>query len=342
MEDGRIHCYLCPRHCHLREGQTGFCYVRRNEGGKLYALAYAQPYAVHVDPIEKKPLFHFLPGTTIFSLGTAGCNMGCKFCQNWDLSKAQYDQGRAFNLPPGQAVELAQQHGCASLAYTYNEPTVFAEYVMDLAREGRKRGLKSAMVTNGYITQEALPQVYENIDAANVDLKAFSEDFYRKLTLSHLKPVLETLKELQRRKVWLEITNLVIPTLNDDPAEIRQMCEWILENLGDRVPLHFTAFHPDFKLLDKPRTSPQTLRQARRTALEVGLKYVYLGNILDVESATTYCPECGAALIQRGWHDVLAVNVRDGKCTQCGADTDIIWGEAPSARVGRRWIRMGY
>lgn len=326
QENQKVRCLLCPRYCLIGEGQTGFCFVRQNVGGKLVSLAYGQPIAVHVDPIEKKPLFHYLPGTTILSLGTAGCNLGCKFCQNWDLSKSRHDQRRAVHLPPQAAVQAAVRQGCSSLAYTYNEPTIWAEYAVDIAQEGHRHGLKSVMVTNGYISPEAIRDVYQHIDAANVDLKSFREAFYRQLTLSHLEPVLETLKTLREMGVWIEITNLIIPTWNDAEEETRDLCGWILENLGDRVPLHFTAFHPDFKLTDLPRTPHHTLSRARQLALAMGLKYVYLGNVLDDEASSTFCPNCRALLIRRRWHDVLTTNVRDGKCARCGAATDIFWG----------------
>lgn len=324
-EGNRVRCQLCPRYCHIEDGQTGFCGVRRSQGGKLYSLVYGQPCAVHIDPIEKKPLFHFLPGTTSFSIGTAGCNLNCQFCQNWSLSRSPHDPEQAVDLPPEKAVQIALERGCSSLSYTYNEPTIWAEYAMDMAREGRRRGLKSVMVTNGYISPEAIPQVYQYIDAANVDLKSFNDEFYRKLARAHLQPVLDTLIELRKMGVWIELTNLIIPTWNDSPEEIRQLAEWVLEHLGDRVPLHFTAFHPDFQLTDLPPTPYQTLLQARQIALDLRLKYVYLGNVMDESGSSTYCPECGAVLVRRLWHRVALGSVRDGRCGQCGAQTDIYW-----------------
>jgi len=318
LPGGKVHCFLCPRHCHIGDGQTGFCFVRKNVGGTLYSLAYGQPYAVHVDPVEKKPLFHFLPGTRIFSIGTAGCNMGCKFCQNWDISKAEYDQARAVKLSPDDAVQLARRYGCRSLAYTYNEPTIWAEYAVETSKLAHAAGLKTVMVTNGYATLEALRDIYAHIDAANVDLKAFSENFYRKLTLSHLQPVLEALVALRKMGVWIEITNLVIPTLNDSADEIAQMCRWILETLGDDVPLHFTAFHPDYKLTHLPPTPASVLESARKLAMEMGLRYVYLGNVATDEGSNTYCPRCGRLLIARSWHAVVEVNLDpQGHCRHC-------------------------
>jgi pyruvate formate lyase activating enzyme len=316
-ENGRIHCYLCPRDCRIGDGQAGFCYIRKNVGGTLYSTAHSQPCAIQVDPVEKKPLFHFMPGKRIYSLGTAGCNMGCKFCQNWEISKSKSDQVRAVRLTPEEAVTEAMEYGCPLIAYTYNEPTIWAEYVIDIARVAQRFGIRSVMVTNGYITPQALHDVYRWIDAANVDLKAFTEDFYAKITLTHLKPVLETLQELRRMNVWVEITTLLIPTLNDEPSEIRQICGWILDHLGDEVPLHFTAFHPDFRLRDLPRTSPETVLTARRIAMQAGLKYVYSGNILSPEGANTNCPSCRTLLINRTWHKVQENHLVSGNCP-CG------------------------
>ncbi|MGH9781954.1 MAG: AmmeMemoRadiSam system radical SAM enzyme [Candidatus Acidiferrales bacterium] len=314
---GKVHCFLCPRHCHIGDGQAGFCFIRVNQGGKLYSLGYASPAAIQIDPIEKKPLSHFLPGTRILSLGTAGCNMGCFFCQNWDISKSHSDQVHSTHLEPAQVVELALHHGCPSIAFTYNEPTIWAEYVIDICEVAHERGLKTVMVSNGYITREAFHDVYDHIDAANIDLKAFTENFYGKITLTHLEPVLETLLRLKNEtNVWFEITNLMIPTLNDDETETRKLADWILQHLGPDIPLHFTAFHPDFKLRDKPRTPPETLHRARQIAREVGLHYVYEGNIYS-DAANTYCPECSELLVKRSWHNVLQNRIVNGACPKC-------------------------
>ncbi|MBZ5647486.1 MAG: AmmeMemoRadiSam system radical SAM enzyme [Acidobacteriia bacterium] len=318
MPDGRLHCYLCPRHCHIGEGQTGFCFIRKNEAGRLLQLGYGRPAAIQVDPVEKKPLNHFFPGTRIFSMGTAGCNMGCFFCQNWDISKAKSDQVNAADLSPDAVVALAEQYDCPHLAFTYNEPTIWGEYVIDIAKVAHEHGLNTVMVTNGYITREAFFDVYEHIDAANVDLKAFTETFYSKITLTHLEPVLQTLKWLrQETNVWFEVTNLIIPTLNDDESEFQKLCDWMLNNVGDDVPVHFTAFHPDFKLRDKPATPPQTLHRARRIAMEMGLKYVYEGNIFS-DGANTICPGCKKVIVRRSWHSVLTNQLKAGKCATCG------------------------
>jgi pyruvate formate lyase activating enzyme len=337
MSENRVHCYLCPRHCHIGEGQSGFCFIRANQGGKLYSLGYASPAALQIDPIEKKPLNHFLPGTRVFSLGTAGCNMGCFFCQNWDISKSKSDQVHSTHLPPEDVVALAIRYGCPSIAFTYNEPTIWGEYVIDICHAAREAGIRTVMVTNGYVTREAFHDIYDHVDAANVDLKSFTEGFYGRVTLTHLRPVLDTLTWLkQETGVWFEVTNLIIPTLNDDPREIRQLSEWMLQHLGPDVPLHFTAFHPDFKLQDKPRTPPETLHAARRIAIEVGLHYVYEGNIYS-ESANTYCPGCGWILVRRSWHDVLENSIRDGSCSSCGYAIPGRWtnthGAANSARL---------
>jgi pyruvate formate lyase activating enzyme len=316
---GKVHCYLCPRHCHIGEGQAGFCYIRANEGGKLYSLGYAHPAAMQVDPIEKKPLNHFLPGTRVFSMGTAGCNMGCFFCQNWDISKSRADQVGSSYVLPEDVVLLAIQNHCDSIAFTYNEPTIWGEYVIDICRAAKEAGLNTVMVSNGYITYDAFHDIYDHIDAANIDLKAFTEKFYGKITLTHLQPVLDALLWLKNEtNVWFEITNLMIPTLNDAAEETRELCGWILENLGPDVPLHFTAFHPDFKLQDKPRTPPETLHAARRIALEAGLNYVYEGNIHS-DGSHTSCPACRTLLVKRSWHDVQQNRLQDGHCPKCGA-----------------------
>lgn len=340
VEDNKVLCTLCPRYCKIGDGQTGFCFIRKNEGGKLVTLGYGQPAAIQVDPIEKKPLNHFYPGSMIFSMGTAGCNMGCFFCQNWDISKAKADQVRALQLSPEAVVESAIQEGCPCIAFTYNEPSIWAEYVIDISKIARQQGLKTVMVTNGYITPEAFDDVYPWIDAANVDLKAFTESFYGRITLTHLAPVLNTLKRLKHESsVWFEITNLMIPTLNDAQEETQQLCDWILENLGEEVPLHFTAFHPDFKLRDQPRTPHAVLHHARKQALQAGLQYVYEGNVFCDESQTTYCPHCRKALIRRSWHDLLAYHITSsGACEFCG--TPIAGHFGASSKSGKASYRF--
>jgi pyruvate formate lyase activating enzyme len=322
---GRVHCYLCPRHCHIHAGQAGFCFIRVNRGGKLYSLGYGSPAALQIDPIEKKPLSHFLPGSRVFSMGTAGCNMGCFFCQNWDISKSRQDQVRSQRVAPEDVPLLALEHGCESIAFTYNEPTIWGEYVIDICKAAKDHGLKTVMVSNGYITREAFHDIYDHIDAANIDLKAFTENFYGKITLTHLQPVLDTLQWLKNEtSVWFELTNLLIPTLNDGTEEIGKLAEWVVEHLGPDVPLHFTAFHPDFKLQDKPATPPETLHRARKIALDAGLNYVYEGNIFG-EGANTNCPSCGELLIRRSWHSVLKNNMKNGACSSCGLAIPGVW-----------------
>jgi pyruvate formate lyase activating enzyme len=296
-----------------------------NREGKLYSLGYGSPAALQIDPIEKKPLSHFLPGSRVFSMGTAGCNMGCFFCQNWDISKSRQDQVRSQRVAPEDVPLLALEHGCESIAFTYNEPTIWGEYVIDICKAAKDHGLKTVMVSNGYITREALHDIYDHIDAANIDLKAFTETFYGKITLTHLQPVLDMLQWLKNETaVWFELTNLLIPTLNDGAEEIGKLSEWVMQHLGPEVPLHFTAFHPDFKLRDKPATPPETLHHARKIALDVGLHYVYEGNIFS-EGANSSCPSCGALLIRRSWHNILENNLKNGACPSCGLAIPGVW-----------------
>lgn len=321
MEDGRLECRLCPRFCHLKDGQRGFCYVRQNQDGAMMLTTYGRSSGFCADPIEKKPLNHFYPGTSVLSFGTAGCNLGCKFCQNWDISKSRSDDRLAGRAMPEEIAQAAVRSGCHSVAFTYNDPVIFAEYAMDTALACRELGVKSVAVTAGYITDDARPDFYQYLDAANVDLKAFTESFYKKLCYGELAPVLETLKYLKNETdVWLEITNLLIPGENDDPRELHEMCEWIVEELGHDVPIHFTAFHPDFKLTDKNRTPPQTLATARDIALSKGIRYVYVGNVHDSKAGSTWCPSCDGLLIERDWFNLGAYHVTEkGCCGHCGA-----------------------
>jgi len=318
VENSKLLCTLCPRYCTIGEGQAGFCFIRQNIDNKLYSLGYGRPTGFGLDPIEKKPLNHFYPGTKILSFGTAGCNLGCKFCQNWSTSKARLDDLNSFEASPEEVIATAKSYKAPSIAFTYNDPTIFGEYVIDISRIAKEEGINSVMVTAGYIDKEARKDVYKYIDAANVDLKAFTERFYHKLTFSHLNDVLDTLIWLKNEtNVWFEITTLLIPCENDSPEEIKAECEWILKNLGDSVPLHFTAFHPDFKMVDKERTPASTLTTARNIALEEGIKYCYVGNIHNREGQTTYCPNCNTALIDRDWHSVIKNKMADGKCFKC-------------------------
>ena len=318
-EGDRLVCDLCPRFCSLKDGDRGFCFVRQNRGGQMVLTTYGRSTGFCIDPIEKKPLNHFYPGTSVLSFGTAGCNLGCKFCQNWSISKSREVERLSELAMPDVIAEAAASLGCRSVAFTYNDPVIWAEYAIDTARACRERGIKTVAVTAGYITPEARPEFYQGMDAANVDLKGFTEDFYRHLTLSHLGPVLDTLRWLKHESdVWLEITNLVIPEENDSPEELRRMCDWILENLGDEVPLHFTAFHPDFRLRHRPPTPPGTLVTAREIALSAGLKYVYTGNVNDLERQSTYCAGCGRRVIERNWYDLGAYHLDGNQCRFCG------------------------
>ena len=317
-DSNKLLCTLCPRYCKIGDGQPGFCYIRQNHGGKLYTIGYGRPTGFAIDPVEKKPLNHFLPGTTILSFGTAGCNLGCKFCQNWSISKAKLDDSNSLSASPEEVVKLAKRYSTPSIAFTYNDPTIFGEYVIDISEIARTEGIKSVMVTAGYIDKEARKDVYKFIDAANVDLKGFTERFYWKNTYSHINDILDTLIWLKNETdVWFEITTLLIPDENDSEEEIKNECEWILKNLGDSIPLHFTAFHPDFRMMDKERTPEKTLTTARSIALSMGIKYCYVGNVHNIEGQTTYCPNCNNKLIIRNWHDVTSLKLKHGKCGKC-------------------------
>lgn len=318
LPNGKLLCFLCPRLCEIPEGKAGFCFIRRNEGGRLVSLGYGKSTGFAVDPIEKKPLDHFLPGTDVLSFGTAGCNLGCKFCQNWSISKARLDERYSEEGSPKDVVALALRNRCRSIAYTYNDPVIWAEYAIDIAREAHAAGLANVLVTAGYVTPEARGELFEHMDAVNVDLKAFTERFYRRVTLSHLEPVKETLVWLAREtNVWTEITTLLIPGENDAPEEIRAECDWIVSELGPDVPVHFTAFHPDFRMIDKPRTPAGTLRRARAIAHAAGIRYAYVGNVHDHEGQTTFCPRCEAALIRRDWHAVVDYRLDGNRCPAC-------------------------
>ncbi len=315
----RVVCDLCPRHCSLPEGARGFCFVRQNRGGQIVLTTYGRSTGFCIDPIEKKPLNQFYPGSAVLSFGTGGCNLGCKFCQNWTTTKSRQTDLWCEEATPEAIAEAAVAHGCTSVAFTYNEPIIWAEYAMDTARACRRRGIKTVAVTNGYIEAEARAAFFELMDAANVDLKGFTEQFYVNYCLGHLQPVLDTLKWLvHHSKVWVEITNLLIPGANDSPEEIRHMCQWIREELRPDVPIHFTAFHPDFQLLDRPATPASTLLMAYEIARAEGLLYVYTGNILDPKTQTTYCPGCGKGVIQRQGYNIRAYHLRGNRCGHCG------------------------
>jgi pyruvate formate lyase activating enzyme len=343
-DDGRVRCTLCPRDCRLREGQAGFCFVRANEGGRLVTRAWGRSSGFAVDPIEKKPLAHFYPGATVLSFGTAGCNLGCRFCQNWDISKARLSDDRAEDgWTPERVVALARQAGAPGIAFTYNDPVIWAEYAVAVARAAHAAGLFTVFVTAGYVTPEAREEIFPHMDAANVDLKAFTEDFYARVTLGHLAPVLDTLAWLARETdVWVEVTNLLIPGLNDAPEETRALARWLVERMGPDVPLHLTGFHPDFKLRDRPPTPARTLSAARTIARAEGLRHVYTGNVRDPEGQTTYCPGCGAAVIARDWHAVRTVALRGDACARCGTRIAGRFGDGPIVPTdgGRRGLGL--
>jgi pyruvate formate lyase activating enzyme len=315
----KVKCTLCPHYCVLNNGQKGFCFVRENNGGILYSTAYGRPTGFAIDPIEKKPLNHFLPGTEILSFGTAGCNLGCKFCQNWTMSKARLDEINSVNATPEDVIALAKKENIKSIAFTYNDPTIIGEYVIDISKRAREEKIKTVMVTAGYIDADARKDVYKYIDAANVDLKAFTEKFYQNLTSSHIAPVLDTIKWLKNEtNVWVELTTLLIPNENDSDDEIKKMSEWILKNLGDEVPHHFTAFYPTFKMKNHQPTPISTVIRARNIAMNAGIKYVYTGNIYNPQTETTYCPNCKTPLIIRNRHSVESIELINEHCYNCG------------------------
>jgi len=320
LDEDRVQCDLCPRYCKLKQGQRGLCFVRANEGGKIVLTTYGRSSGFCVDPIEKKPLNHFLPGTPVLSFGTAGCNLACKFCQNWDISKSREIDTLADQASPEKIASVAKQLGCRSVAFTYNDPVIFHEYAIDVAAACKQEGIKTVAVTAGYICEEPRKEFFSFMDAANVDLKAFTEDFYFKLTGGHLQPVLDTLKYLKHETdVWFELTTLLIPGKNDSDDELQQMTQWVVENLGPDVPMHFTAFHPDWKMLDVPPTPIETLTRARNIALQNGVRYAYTGNVHDKEGESTYCHSCGNKLIGRDWYELSDWNLdAHGACKQCG------------------------
>ena len=320
LDDGRMQCDLCPRDCRLHDGQRGLCFVRMRRGGRMLLTTYGRSSGFCVDPIEKKPLNQFYPGSSVLSFGTAGCNLACKFCQNWDISKSRDMDSLADAAGPEEIARAAQRMVCKSVAFTYNDPVIFAEYAMDVADACHDLGVQTVAVTAGYMHDAPRREFYAKMDAANVDLKAFTDEFYVKLTGARLAPVLETLKYLKRETaVWFEITTLLIPGKNDSDAELEAMCEWIARELGPDVPLHFSAFHPDWKMTDIPATPAATLTRARAIALRHGLHYVYTGNVHDTEGDTTFCPHCGNAVIVRDWYNILNYRVSDeGRCRECG------------------------
>ncbi len=325
LEGGEVQCDLCPRRCRVSKGKRGFCRVRENRGGKYYSLVYGNPCAVHLDPIEKKPLFHVLPSTTSFSLATVGCNFQCKFCQNWEISQAFPEDVYSYDVPPEMIVRKAKEVGAHSIAYTYVEPTIFYEYMVDICQLVKGAGLLNVCHSNGFINPEPLRNLCKVMDAANIDLKGFTETFYRDLCSGELTPVLETLKTLRKEKVHLEITNLVIPTQNDDLSGLKEMCLWVKKELGAHTPIHFSRFYPLYKLRSLPPTPVSTLEKARNVALSTGLEYVYIGNIPGHEGEHTFCPKCKKMLIQRIGYMIGENHLKGGKCQYCGKPIPGIW-----------------
>jgi pyruvate formate lyase activating enzyme len=344
LADGRVRCDVCPRLCSLREGQRGFCAVRAAEGGEIVLTTWGRSSGFCVDPIEKKPLHHFLPGTPVLSFGTAGCNLACRFCQNWDITKARETEALADQASPERIADAALRLGCRSVAFTYNDPIVFLEYAADTARACRARGLRTVAVTSGYVLPAARAELFEHVDAANVDLKAFHEEFYAKVTGGHLEAVLDTLRWLvHETDVWVETTTLLIPGLNDSDAELRRMTRWVVDELGPHVPMHFSAFHPDWKMLDRPPTPPATLTRARGIALQRGLRYAYTGNVHDLDGGETPCHVCGTTLIARDGYELAGWRLdRRGRCAACGTPCAGVFETEPGSWGARRMpVRLG-
>jgi pyruvate formate lyase activating enzyme len=341
LDDGRVQCDVCPRACRLHEGQRGLCFVRARVDGQIVLTSYGRSSGFCVDPVEKKPLNHFLPGSAVLSFGTAGCNLACKFCQNWDISKSREIHSLTDAASPEALAELAEQTGCRSVAFTYNDPVIFSEYAVDVADACHERGVRAIAVTAGYMCAEPRAEFYRHMDAANVDLKAFTESFYHRTCAAHLGEVLDTLRYLRHETdVWIEITTLLIPGRNDSDAEIAAESEWIAENLGLDVPLHFTAFHPDYKMRDVPPTPPATLTRARDIARRAGLRYVYTGNVHDSEGGTTSCPGCGAAVVVRDWYRMRRYSLTDdGRCRSCGTVLPGVY-DGPAGHWGARRLPL--
>lgn len=343
LDDGRIQCDACPRACKLREGQQGLCFVRARHNNAIVLTSYGRSSGFCIDPIEKKPLNHFLPGTPVLSFGTAGCNLACKFCQNWDMSKSREMDTLADQAMPEQLAEKAVETGCRSLAFTYNDPVIFLEYARDVSIAARERDIRSVAVTAGYVCEKPMVELFNHMDAANIDLKAFTESFYRKICGGSLAPVLDTLKYLKHEtNVWFEITTLLIPGENDSEREIDEMTLWIREHLGADVPLHFTAFHPDWKMMSHPRTPAETLTRSRNIALRNGLHYVYTGNVHDSQGGSTWCSGCGKCLIERDWYSLGEWNLdNEGNCQFCGETLPGVFEREPGVWGPRRLpVRM--
>ena len=325
LSDGKVRCLLCPRACLVADGKRGYCRVRENRQGVYNTLIYGRLCAINNDPIEKKPLFHFLPGTKVLSVATAGCNLKCKFCQNWNISQVAPEDVPFEYYTPEKLVSLAKRINSPSIAFTYTEPTIATEYIVDTAKIAKANGIHTVMISNGYINPEPLRDLCGVLSAYKVDFKAFSEAFYRDVTDSTLQPVLDTLIQIKQSSLWLEIVNLVIPTQNDSPAEFRRMCEWIMQNLGPDVPVHFTRFHPLYLMENLPPTPVKTLETAYNIARECGLRFVYVGNVPGHATESTYCPNCGRKVIERIGYQLRAVALKNGKCRYCQTDIPGFW-----------------
>ena len=338
LEDGRIQCDVCPRECTLHEGQQGLCFVRANQKNRLVLTTYGRSSGFCVDPIEKKPLNHFLPGTPVLSFGTAGCNLACKFCQNWDMSKSREIDILTDMASPEKIARVARELGCRSVAYTYNDPVIFMEYAIDIAKACREYGIKSVAVTAGYINEAPGKEFFKYMDAANVDLKAFTEEFYWKVTGGHLQPVLDTLRYLKHEtNVWVELTTLLIPGKNDSDEEINQMTRWVVKNLGPGIPMHFTAFHPDWKMMAIPSTPAETLTRVRQIALDNGIRYAYTGNVHDKSGESSYCHQCHDRVIGRDWYVLSEWRLDEkGCCKTCGTQCAGVFENKPGAWGARR------
>lgn len=338
LEDGRIQCDVCPRACKLRNGQRGLCFVRACQDDQIVLTTYGRSSGFCIDPIEKKPLNHYLPGTPILSFGTAGCNLACKFCQNWDISKSREIDTLADSASPETIALAAKELGCRSVAFTYNDPVIFMEYAIDVAQACREYDIKTVAVTAGYICDEPRVEFYKHMDAANVDLKGFNERFYKELCAAQLQPVLETLEYLKHETdVWFEITNLIIPGQNDSEEELDELSSWVVDSLGPDVPVHFTAFHPDYKMMDVPRTPSKTLSKAREIAIRNGLRYVYTGNVHDENGGSTYCHHCGQKLVGRDWYILTTWNLNEeGRCRFCDTPCTGVFDGQPGTWGSRR------
>lgn len=333
LDDGRIQCDVCPRFCKLNDGQRGLCFVRAREGDQMVLTTWGRSSGFCIDPIEKKPLNHFLPGTPILSFGTAGCNLTCKFCQNYEISKARQMDKLSSLATPEMIAKTAKAHGCSSVAFTYNDPVIFLEYAVDVAQACREMGLRTVAVTAGYIGEKAREEFFRHMDAANVDLKGFTDRFYHQLCSAHLEDVLETLKYLKHETgVWFELTNLVIPGENDGDGEFDDMTGWVQSELGPDVPMHFSAFHPDWKMMDTPRTPPATLMRARAIAIRNGIRYAYVGNVHDKAGSSTWCHGCGTILIGRDWYQLSDWNLDGhGACKKCGTSCGGVFQASPGS-----------